>query len=73
MAEPSDLLELLYRALHSAHGIVVETEDATRLKQQLYKARASDPDLACLSFLTSPFNPQGQIIILKKQEVSNGS
>jgi hypothetical protein len=62
----SDPIELLYRALASEIGIVVETDDPVRLKQQLYAARAKDPDLACLSFLTSPLNPQGQVLITKK-------
>ena len=66
--EPEKLLELLYRALNSPHGIVIQTDDPVRTKQKLYAERLKDSDLGCLSFLTSPFNPASEIVILKKEQ-----
>lgn len=68
MPSTTDLLELLYAALNSPYGVVIATDDPVRTKQQLYRERAKDPDLGCLSFLTSPFNPSGELIILRTQE-----
>lgn len=68
----ANLLELLYLAFNSRYGIAVTTSDPVRLKQQFYTERKKDPDLACLSFLTSPLNPQGEVIILKTGEQQDG-
>ncbi len=72
MPERESLLELLYRALNSPLGIVISTDDPVRTKQQLYQERKKDPALECLSFLTSAFNPGGEIIILKKEIPDEG-
>lgn len=61
-----DLLELLYRAYNSPKGIAVTTNSPERLRQKLYAARKVDPDLASLSFTISPFNPTGELWIVKK-------
>lgn len=53
---PIDLLELLYAAVHSERGVVVETDDAEFLRQKLYKLRSEDPAFASLSFIISPIN-----------------
>jgi hypothetical protein len=63
------LIELLYAALNSEHGVVVATDDAVRLRSKLYPLRKSDPDLACLSFTLSPTNPSGELWILKNGQV----
>lgn len=62
----STLVELLYEALHSDLGIVVETEDAPALRQRLYRVAKSDEDFATLSFHLSPTNPTGELWIKKK-------
>lgn len=49
-----NLLELLYTALHEEFGIVVETDDAERLRQRLYPLRKEDESLSVLSFVISP-------------------
>jgi len=55
------LIEVLYRALTAPLGIVVETDDVEFLRQKLYAARRTLPeieDLGHLSFVPSPTNPQ---------------
>lgn len=51
-----ELTELLYAALHTPRGIVVETEDPERLRQKLYGLRRESEDFAQLSFVISPIN-----------------
>lgn len=52
----TDLAELLYQAYASKFGVVVETDDAERLRQKLYALRRGQSDFKCLSFVISPFN-----------------
>lgn len=54
-----DLLEILYTALQSPIGVVIRVSDFQLAQQRLYKARrdAMDPELACLQFRRSPFDP----------------
>ena len=69
MTQALDLLEKLYDALRSPLGIVVETEDAERLRQKLYSLRREyqerDPALRSLSFVLSKTSPETQLWILK--------
>lgn len=51
-----DLLELLYAAMNSAVGVVVETNDAEFLRQKLYPLRKANPEFNPLSFVISPVN-----------------
>lgn len=51
-----ELTEILYDALRTPLGIVVETESAERLRQKLYAIRKDNEDLAPLSFIISPMN-----------------
>lgn len=51
-----ELAEILYDALRSPFGLVVETDDAERLRQRLYVIRKESEDFAPLSFLISPLN-----------------
>ena len=53
---PLELTELLYDALRSPFGLIVETEDAERLRQRLYPIRKESADLFPLSFVISPMN-----------------
>lgn len=50
------LTELLYAALNSPRGTVIQTEDAERLRQRLYAVRKESEDFAQLSFVISPIN-----------------
>lgn len=53
------MLEHLYTALESPLGIILKSNNTTALRQKLYaeRARVTDPALATLSFVTSPFDP----------------
>lgn len=59
------LLQLLYDALHSPFGIIVETPDPEFLRQKLYPLRKSDPAFVSLSFVISPMS-NGDLWILRK-------
>ena len=61
------LLEYLYAALRSPHGVCLQTDDVERLRAKLYACRkaALDPELDCLSILPSPTDPS-QLWIIKK-------
>lgn len=62
------MLHLLYEALTSPKGIVVESDDPERLRQKLYALRReiADASLEALSFVISPVNP-GHLWIVKKE------
>jgi len=52
----TELLELLYDAVRTPFGSVIETNNAERLRQRLYPLRNKDESLAVLSFVISPIN-----------------
>lgn len=54
---PHELLEILYTALHSEFGSVVETDNLELLRAKLYAVRKDHEDLQILSFVQSPTNP----------------
>lgn len=60
------LIDYLYRALNSEHGIVVETSDPERLRQKLYAERKKDPDLAKISINISRTQPESQLWLVKR-------
>lgn len=70
-----NLLELWYAALRSPKGIVVETTDPNRLKQQLYKVRteACDESLNEIAILQSPTIPESHLWLVKKRPDPDGS
>lgn len=51
-----ELTELLYDALRTPLGTVIQTEDPERLRQQLYPIRKENEDFTQLSFVISPIN-----------------
>ena len=61
------LLEFLYEALRSTHGVCLQTDNVESLRAKLYAARKAslDPDLDVLSFQPSPTDPH-QLWITKK-------
>jgi hypothetical protein len=59
------LASLLYEALDSEIGIVVETPDAERLRQRLYAERKRVPEFSQLSFVISPMNGRDLWILNK--------
>lgn len=60
---------LLFSALTSTFGLIVETNDPETLREHLYKARKADPRFLSLSFLTSPQKPETDVWIIKRQEI----
>lgn len=67
----SNLLEHLYAALHSEHGVVVETDDVERLRHKLYPLRKQHAELSVLSFVVSPENPTTELWIVKARRPSD--
>lgn len=62
------MLEFWYRALRSAGGVCLRTNDREALMQRLYTARTEvmDPDLKSLSLVQSP-TAQDELWIIKKE------
>lgn len=68
------MLELLYAALNSPLGVSVSTNDANRLRMELYALRAKSEDrarLAILSFCLAP-DGTGALWIVKARPIPNG-
>ena len=51
-----ELTELLYDALRTPLGTVIQTEDPERLRQRLYAIRREYAEFTQLSFVISPIN-----------------
>lgn len=60
-----ELTELLYDALRTPTGTVIQTEDPERLRQRLYTIRRESEDFAQLSFVISPINGMDLWIVNK--------
>lgn len=58
-------MELLYDALRTPFGLVVETDNAEHLRQKLYVIRRENEDFHPLSFIISPFNGSDLWIVNK--------
>lgn len=67
-----ELTELLYNALHSRLGTVIETEDPERLRQKLYAIRRGSEDFTPLSFIISPINGKDLWIVNKGNTNAEG-
>jgi len=65
---PNPLIALLYEAMDSEFGVVVETEDAERLRQKLYPLRKAEPLFEPLAFIISPLNGVDLWIVRKPNE-----
>ena len=68
------LAELLYEALTTPLGLIVQSEDAATLRTRLYAERTSlaDPALDRLGFTLSPTEPATQLwIVLKPETAAN--
>jgi hypothetical protein len=66
------MLELLFEALMSEYGVVVECDEPLRLRAKLYTERVKDPQFKCLSFALSPDNPKSELWIIKTKEPLDG-
>jgi len=60
-----ELTELLYEALRTERGTVIQTEDAERLRQRLYAIRRDCEDFKPLSLVISPINGMDLWIVNK--------
>ena len=60
---------VLYEALSSEFGVIIQTDNPELTRQRLYAMRKllKDPDLDCLSILTSPTNPAQDLWIVKRK------
>ena len=57
---------ILGSALATEFGIIVTTSNPERLKSKLYPAIKEALEYQCLSLITSPTNPTGEIWIVKR-------
>jgi len=62
-----ELLEILYAAYHSEHGLLVSTNKVEQLRQLMYQEMKTDPMLASLSITRSRTNPDSELCIIKKK------
>jgi len=62
----AELLGYLYAAVNSELGIVLRANDPERLRQKLYVARKTDPDLAKISITISRTSPESELLLVKK-------
>lgn len=60
------MIELLYAALASPLGIIVETNNVTRLRNKLYEIKREDSMFEAISLSPSPTNPGAELWILNK-------
>lgn len=60
-----EVLERLHQALHSPHGVAIQTNDTKRLMALVYKVRKEDPAFECLSVTLSPISPETELWIIK--------
>ena len=69
-----NFITLLYQAMTTKYGLVLETDNLPILRARLYKARAEsgDPDLACLQLRPDPV-AQNQYLWIIKGEMPNGA
>lgn len=58
--------ELLYQALASPFGIVVQASPLERVRQVFYRARKEDPEFERIAILQSPLSPTDQLWLVKK-------
>jgi len=62
---PHEIEEILYEALHSTAGVLVETNNPPALRAKLYAARRANADFAPLSIHLSPLDPNGALFVVK--------
>lgn len=60
--------DILYEALASEFGLIIECDQPLSLRGKLYAERRADPALSVLSFVLSPDNPDSELWIVKRKE-----
>lgn len=63
-----EIMEILYRALHSDHGVLVKTNKLEYFRSLCYKEIKNDPALAGLKITRSRTNPETELCIIKKAD-----
>lgn len=66
---PIHMTEILYQAVASPIGVIVATNDVTRLRAKLYTLRRADPLFANIALVPSPTNPSSELWVVKKGEL----
>lgn len=61
----SPLVDLLFEAVGSDHGLIVRCESATLLRTKLYPIRKREEVFTDLSFILSPDKPDTDLWIVK--------
>jgi len=66
-------LEFWYQAASSPLGVELTVSDPEKVKQLLYRARASstDPSLHEYTIKTAPLNPGGALWIVKRKQADD--
>lgn len=62
-----ELLEALFTALNSEHGVVVSTSNPVLFKQKAYMLMKEHAELSALTLATSRTDPNGEVWIVKKR------
>jgi hypothetical protein len=60
------MLELLMQAAQCEYGLIVSSDDPLALRAALYRERAKDPTLQCLSLILSPDHPTTDLWIVRE-------
>lgn len=61
-----DATEILYEALSSELGVVIQTDDPIALRQRLYVAMRNDPSLNVFTIHLSRLNPTAELLLIRK-------
>ena len=61
-----DATEILYEALSSELGVVIQTDDPIALRQRLYAAMRNDPSLNVFTIHLSRLNPTAELLLIRK-------
>jgi hypothetical protein len=64
----ADATEILYEALSSELGVVIQTDDPVAFRQRLYAAMRADPALNVFTVHLSRLNPTAELLLIKKDQ-----
>lgn len=67
----TDWLAIMYQALRSPAGLVVQSNDVPALKQKLYRLKRANADLAPISLVTSPESENHLWLVKGKSDAEN--
>lgn len=66
----AEIIEALWSAYNSDLGLLIDTEEPEKLRQEIYRARRElgEECLNQLSVNVSPYNPTGQIMLIRRPD-----